>query len=188
MNCIVGPLEQEHFAVAYQLDAGIGVLGIQVGETFAGQHHGGGDIVLELNFVGGKEVGPKLVDAPGAVAIVADSQIIADQFLTVELELMPQKSVNAIDGKVLAPFVLPFGPIVALDREEDLTSGLAQLLQPIVCTRPCIAAMSSAAGSRSPASVRTQDWPPRARVRQAILKMVEKSFARISATWSISAW
>ena len=39
--------------------------------------------------------------------IVADAQIIADQFLIVELQLVPQKSVDAIDREVLAPVVAP---------------------------------------------------------------------------------
>ena len=91
MNGVVGPLEQQRLAILHQLHAGIAILGIEVVQALARQHDRRGDVVFHLHLVGGIEIRPQLVDAPGAVGIVADAQIVADQLLIVELQFVAQR-------------------------------------------------------------------------------------------------
>ncbi len=110
---------------------------VEIVEAVAGQDDRGGDVVLDLHLFGGKEVRAQLVDAPCAVAIVSDAQVIADERLILEFQLVAKKAIDAIHGEVLAPVVSPFGAIVALDREQELAGGLRQLPHPVIVFDPC---------------------------------------------------
>ena len=69
MDRVVGPLEQPELAVLRQLEARVPVvLAGEADQPPRGHHDRGGDVVLHLHLVGGDEVLPQLVGAPGAVA------------------------------------------------------------------------------------------------------------------------
>ncbi len=132
MNRLVRPLEQHGFAVGHQFDAGVAIFRVEMREGRARQHHRRRDIVLHLHLVGRMEIRAQLVNAPGAVGIVAHAQVIAHQPLAVELQLVAQVAVDAVHGEVLPPVVAPFGPVVALDGEHKLADGLRQVPHPLV--------------------------------------------------------
>jgi len=58
-------LEEQSLGVDQQLDALIGIFRVEVVQAVGGQDDGRGDVVLNLHFVGGIEVGTKLEDTPG---------------------------------------------------------------------------------------------------------------------------
>ena len=132
MDGVVGALEEQALAIADELHAGVGIFGVEVIELLAREDARGGDVVLHLHLVGGSEIGPELVDAPGAIAIEADAEVVTDELLIVELEFVAEEAVDAIDGEVLAPVVAPFGAVVALDGEDELADGLGELADPVV--------------------------------------------------------
>ena len=100
------------------LTLGFGYSGSRLFEALLREHDGGRDIVFHLHFVGGVEIGTQLVNAPGAIGIVAHAQVIAEQLLVFEFELVAGRAVDAIDGEVLAPVVAPLLLVVALDRDR----------------------------------------------------------------------
>ena len=127
MNGIVRPLEQHGLAVLDEFDAGIIVARVEIGEALARKDHRNGDVVLHLDFVRGVEVGAEFENAPRALGIVADAEIIANEFLVVIAEFVAELAVDAIDGKVLAPAGAPFGTIVAFHGEDELPDGCGRL-------------------------------------------------------------
>ena len=108
MDGVVGALEEQALAVGHQLNARVGILRVEIFEAGPRQHHRRGDIVFHLHLLGGVEIGPQLVNAPGAVALITHAQIVTYQLLVIMLQLMAQEAVDAIDGKMLAPVVAPF--------------------------------------------------------------------------------
>ena len=130
MNGVVRTLEEKRLAIEHQLDAGIAEFRVQAGKTFARQHDGNRDVVFHLHFVGGMKIGPQLVDAPQAVLVVADAQVIVHELLIVELQFVAPDSVHAVHGEVLAPVLAPLRPVVALHGEEQLAKAVGQSAQP----------------------------------------------------------
>ena len=165
---VVGPLEQQALAVRHQLDARVVVFRIEIVQRFARQHHRGRDVVLHLHLVGGIEIRPQLVDPPGAVRIVADAQIVAHQFLVVELQLVAQKAVDAVHGEMLAPVVAPLRLVVALHREDQLADGLRKLAQPGVVLVGVFRRRRQQLDHGAERALRAQDRPPRALVRRPV--------------------
>ena len=72
--------------------------------------------------------------------VVADAQVIVHQLLIVELQLVPEHSVDAVHGEMLAPVLAPFRPVIALHGEQQLANGVGQRAQSRRCARPCIRA------------------------------------------------
>src|SRR5579863_6047825 len=114
MDGFVWPLKEQSFAIGDELDAEILVLAVEIVEARARQDDGGGDVVLDLHFFGGKEIGAKLINAPGFVSIVADAQVVADERLVFEFEFVAEEAVDAVDGEMLPPVLAPLGTVIAL--------------------------------------------------------------------------
>ena len=73
-----------------QLDARIVVFRIKMVELVFRQNHGCSDVVLDLHFVGGIEIGTQFVNAVGAIRIVAHAQVIRCQLLIFELQFVAE--------------------------------------------------------------------------------------------------
>ena len=118
--------------------------------------------------------------------IEAHAQVIAHQFLVVELQLVAQEAVDPVDGEMLAPVVAPFRPVVALDGEDQLADGLRQLAQPVVVLVGVVGRRREQLDHRAQRALRAQDRPLGASSGARLSVDREKSFFRISATWSMS--
>ena len=138
VNGIVGALKKKSFAIQHQLDAGIGVLGVQTAQAFARQHDGNGDVVFDLHFVGGMKIGAQFVNAPGAVAVVAHPEVVIDELLVVILEFVALDAVDAVDGEVLAPVVSPLGAVIALHGEQEFADVCKARCRSRRCAGRCI--------------------------------------------------
>src|SRR5579864_2889017 len=132
MNGIVGPLEEQGFTIGHQLDARIRALGIQSAQALFRYDYGDRNIVFHQNLFRWVEIGAEFISAPGAVAVVTDTQIVADQLPIVELEFVAEETVDPVDCKVLAPAVAPLRPIVTLHCEDQLACRLGKLPDPLV--------------------------------------------------------
>src|SRR5271156_1543396 len=154
---VVGPLKQKSLAISDELDAFVFVLAVEIVEAGPRKNDGGGDVVFDLDFLRGTEIGAELVDAPGAVAVVAHAKVIADERLVVELELVAEETVNTVNREVLAPIVAPFGPVVALDGEQELANGLRQTAHPFVVRVGVLGRFGEQADDRAHGSVRSKD-------------------------------
>ena len=115
---------REAFAIQDQLDAGIAKFGVEAAEALARHYDRNRDVVFDLHFVGRVKVRPQLVDAPRAVFVITDAQVIVDQLLVVELQLVAPDAVHAIDREVLAPVIAPLRPVVALHGEQTARDRL----------------------------------------------------------------
>ncbi len=135
VNRVVRPLEEKQLAILHQLDAGVLRLLVEVVQAFARQHDRHRDVVFHLHFVRGIKIGPQFVDAPGAILIESDAQVIADEFLIVEFQLVAPEPVDAIDGEMLAPLAAPFGQVVALHGENELRESSAAASAATRCVR-----------------------------------------------------
>ena len=111
-------VETAGLAIRDQLDARIRIFGIEIFEALFGKHNGSRDIILDLHFVGWIKIWTEFINAPGAIGIIAHTQVIGEQLLVFEFELIPGRAIYVIDAEVLAPIVTPLLLVVAFDRDQ----------------------------------------------------------------------
>ena len=64
--------------------------------------------------------------------IEANPQIIADQFLVVILQLVPEEAVDPVDREVFPPMLAPLRAVIPLHGEQQLADRLGKVPEPLV--------------------------------------------------------
>ncbi len=162
MDGVIGPLEQQGFAIHYKLDALIRVLRVEIVQTFPRQHDRCGDVVFYLYFIRRIEIRTQLVDAPGAVRVVSHAQIVCDQLLIFKFQLMAGEPVDAVHAEVLAPVFAPILPVISLHRDEKLPDGLRDSRKPFIVRIRVLWRRRHQLDHRTERPFRAQDRPFRA--------------------------
>ncbi len=129
MDRIVGTLEQAILAIRHELvaDAPDPMLAVQ--ET-PWHHDRSGDVVLELNLLGGRKILSQLVRLPAAVAVQTNAEVHPDQFAILVLEFMSRLAIDDINAKVSSPIALPFRLAKTLDDKRHGVDVTWNCLQP----------------------------------------------------------
>ena len=118
VNCIIGTLEQQCFAVEHQFNAGILIFRVEAAQALARQDDGNRDVIFYLHFVRGMKIRAEFVNAPGTLAVVTNAQVIVHKLLILEFEFVSQEPVHPVNSEMFAPVVAPFGPVIALHGEQ----------------------------------------------------------------------
>ncbi len=132
MDRIVRPLEQAQLAVGRQLDAGVGIVRVEMGQPGSGHRDGGRDVVFGLDFACADEILAQLVHAPRTVRLDPDAQKTRHQPPPVVLELVPGIAVHHVDREMLAPVSAPLRAVKTLDHEHQRADVLRNAFQPLV--------------------------------------------------------